>query len=432
MDTRTSIAILGAGISGLTLAATLVENGFRNIVIFERDAEVGGKSCTVEIDGRAHDLGATMGVPLDYDNVLAFSRAGGIATSPFPREQHFSLTRGGPVPLNRRREMPRVMFEAAKYIGLHATWRGVDGSGLHRADPALYAPWNDTVERHGLHAVSRRLLCYRAGYGYGFDDEVPAVMYANLLRPKTFLGLAVDNALVWTGGTQPIWTSLARRLEQHVEIRRGTPVTRISRDLGGVTVYSKHGAERFDELAITIDPAAALQVLDASDQERAWFSQVRTYPYSTVAADVSGLEAGRTSVGYIDENMCRERAGHPTAWVKRYADRDIYVFHLLAPDALPDAELARRIGEDVARLGGRLEAVRAVRRWRFFPHFTSAAMQSGVLTKIDRWQGQHRAHLVGEALSFATMARVAENARNHALRMIAATTRVSVAMRSAS
>jgi hypothetical protein len=430
VNTNTSIAILGAGISGLTLASTLVARGFRNIVIFERASEVGGKSCTVDIDGRAHDLGATMGVPLDYDNVLAMSRAGAITNSPFPREQHYSLDKG-PVALNRWRELPRVMLEAAKYIALHATsWRGVDGSGMHRADPSLYAPWSDVVARHGLSAVSKRTLCYRAGYGYGFDDEVPAVLYANLLRPKTFLGLAIDNAFVWDGGTQPIWTALARRLD--VEIRRSTPITRISRASSGVTVYSKHGAERFDQLAITIDPEAALHVLDASSTEQGWFSQTRTYPYSTIAAEVTGLTAGRSSVGYIDGNMCRERAGHPMAWVKRYADRDIYVFHLLAPDGVPDAELARRIGEDVARLGGRLERVRAAKRWRFFPHFTSAFMQSGGLGTIDRWQGQHRTHLVGEALSFSTMARVAEHARNHALRMAEMTTRVSVALRSAS
>ncbi len=425
---RTSIAILGAGASGLTLARTLADFGYTNVVVFEREREVGGKSCTVDIDGRPHDLGATMGVPIDYRHVVGFSREAGIETTRFPVEEHFSLATGRAVALNRWREMPRVLAETAKYLALHAEWRGADGSGLHHADE-LCAPWRDVVARHGLTTASTRTLCYRTGYGYGFDDEVPAVMHANLLRPQTLLGLAIGSPFMWRGGTQPIWTQLARRLP--VEVRTATAVTHISRDGRGAVVHSRGRAERFDRIAITCDPEQMLGVLDASPAERSWFSQVRTYPYATVACEVEGLAAGRASVGYLDENMCRERAGHPMAWVKRYADQDIYVFHLFAPATLPDAEVHRRIGGDVARLGGRLVGVRAQRRWRFFPHFTSAFMQRGGLVDIDRWQGQHATYLVGEALSFATMARVTEHAIASAHRIARERTAVTVGTRAA-
>src|SRR5512138_508429 len=85
-----SIAILGGGPAGLTIARTLADLGFTRVVVFEREAAVGGKSCTVDIDGMPHDLGATMGVPIDYRRVVAFAREGGIATTPFPRETHYS------------------------------------------------------------------------------------------------------------------------------------------------------------------------------------------------------------------------------------------------------------------------------------------------------------------------------------------------------
>ena len=75
MRAESSIAILGGGVSGLTLASTLADLGCSRIVVFEREAEVGGKSCTIDIDGRPHDLGATMGVPIDYRRVVGFSRA---------------------------------------------------------------------------------------------------------------------------------------------------------------------------------------------------------------------------------------------------------------------------------------------------------------------------------------------------------------------
>jgi len=420
MRASAGIAILGGGASGLTLARTLADLGFERVVVFEQAAEVGGKSCTVELDGRPHDLGATMGVPIDYRHVVGFSREAGLATAPLPAERHYSVVRGRAV-AHARRDLPRVLAEAAKYVALHArAWRDAD-AGLHRADPALFAPWRDVVARHGLHAASRRMLCYRTGFGYGFDDEVPAVMYASLIKPRTLLGLATGAPFVWQGGTQPIWRALAARLAARLELRTATRVTRIARDATGATVWSTRAGrarcERFDRVVIAFDPAQALPILDASAAERRWFSQIRTYPYATVACEVEGLAAGRAELGYIDENMRRDRVGRPMAWVKRYADRDVYVFHLFAPDALPDAELARRIGDDVARLGGRLVRVRAARRWSFFPHFPSAFIRAGGLAELDRWQGERHTYVIGEALSFATMARVSEHAVRFAHRI---------------
>ncbi len=52
------IAIIGAGISGLTAAHTLKKLGYDNITIFEANDRVGGKVHTVEIDGYIYELGA--------------------------------------------------------------------------------------------------------------------------------------------------------------------------------------------------------------------------------------------------------------------------------------------------------------------------------------------------------------------------------------
>ncbi len=410
----TSIAIIGAGVAGLSLARTLARLGFERIVVFEAAASVGGKSCTVDIDGRPHDLGATMGVPHDYRAVLDIASEGGIPTESLPREQHYCLDRGRPVPLNTWREMPRVLAQACRYVSLHRrTFRG----DLHEADHGLYAPWAEVAREHGLEDVSKRTLCYRTGYGYGYDDEVPAVMYASMLRPSTLAGLAVAEPFVWTGGTQPIWLALAERLAISVEIRTASPVTRIVRHGSTVSVTSRGHVERFDRVVLACDPSVLVDVLDTTGIERTWFSQVRAYPYATFACDVEGLSSGRRSIGYLDDNMRRDRPGHPMAWVKRYADASTFVFHLFAPTDMSDAEVVQRIRGDVAKLGGRLVACRASRRWRFFPHFTSEAMRAGCLTAIDRWQGDRGVYLIGEVLSFSSMARVADHAIRFAHRI---------------
>src|SRR5258708_17543699 len=109
------------------------ERGFGGVTVFERDERVGGKSCTLTLDGRPHDLGATMGVPLDYEPVLRWSRAAGIGTVPFPAERHHSLATGRTVPLNAWHELPGVLARAPPYFVLHALrWRRVHGTGPPR------------------------------------------------------------------------------------------------------------------------------------------------------------------------------------------------------------------------------------------------------------------------------------------------------------
>ena len=129
--------------------------------------------------------------------------------------------------------------------------------------------------------------------------------------------------------------------------------------------------------------------------------------------------------------MRRDRVGHPMAWVKRHADQDLFVFHLFAPDAMPDAEVARRIAGDVARLGGRFVGIRAARRWSFFPHFPCEAVRAGALAEIDRGQGERHTYLVGEALSFASLARVVELATRFAQRIASEREGVSTTARPA-
>lgn len=56
-----SIAIIGAGVSGLTLAAKLCSSPFLSVTIFEKEKRLGGRVCTKEISPNVFaDLGANI------------------------------------------------------------------------------------------------------------------------------------------------------------------------------------------------------------------------------------------------------------------------------------------------------------------------------------------------------------------------------------
>ncbi len=54
---NTRVCIIGAGISGLTVAYQLQKQGYRNITVLEKDKRVGGKCLTSDLDEQPFDLG---------------------------------------------------------------------------------------------------------------------------------------------------------------------------------------------------------------------------------------------------------------------------------------------------------------------------------------------------------------------------------------
>ena len=82
-DKDTRIAILGGGVSGLTSAFWLKEKGYRDITIFEKESEVGGKVCsfTHPETGGIYEVGACI-QSADFKTIYELAqRAGFTSTS---------------------------------------------------------------------------------------------------------------------------------------------------------------------------------------------------------------------------------------------------------------------------------------------------------------------------------------------------------------
>jgi spermine oxidase len=52
------VVVIGAGISGISAASKLIENGFKNVTVLEAENRIGGRVSTVPFASNVVDLGA--------------------------------------------------------------------------------------------------------------------------------------------------------------------------------------------------------------------------------------------------------------------------------------------------------------------------------------------------------------------------------------
>ena len=64
--------VLGAGVSGLTFAATLKRNGVDSVLVLEKEEEVGGLCRSMNVDGAALDIGGGHFLDVKNQEVLDF------------------------------------------------------------------------------------------------------------------------------------------------------------------------------------------------------------------------------------------------------------------------------------------------------------------------------------------------------------------------
>ena len=284
------IAIVGAGISGLTCAHRLDPS--HDVTVFEADDRVGGHTNTVRVDlaDETHqvDTGFIVYNERNYPNFCRLLADLGVPTQ--PSEMSFSVAR------------PATGFEF-KGTNLNTLY----GRRRNAADPSFTRMLVDIVR---FNRSARRLL------DRPVDDRTVADLVAEgsygprLLRdylvpigssiwsadPTTFTQMPAatfarffDNHGLLSFGHRPAWRTVSGGSARYVDaltgrlrrpIRVGSPVDAIVRRPDGVDVHSRSGGpERFDHVVLATHSDQALGMLDdPADREREILSAIRYQP----------------------------------------------------------------------------------------------------------------------------------------------------------
>jgi len=415
-----SIAVIGAGVTGLAAARTLATEGVdpKLITVFEKNAEPGGKVETIQVDDRDYELGAAVIVPGRHKVIEALARMHGLTTRRLGKGQQLDVLTGKPTPERTFLENVRLIFLIVRYAALYyRRFRGfLSPLGYCDIPLELKRTWPQFVKKQRLEGMDQAVAAVVGGSGYLRPDDPPqAAQIARLLRVSSILGLIVKGVRAFNaGGFQELLRRETTALQGlGVRFEFGGTVTEIAR--GDRTILIIDGEQReFDHVFYTADLSYLGHLLaGASPSELRLFGRVSSYDYRCYILRADGLpNESRSYAAGIVPNMFQGVSERPVLIVKPYADTRIYLVYAYGEDTSTDASIAAAISAELARFGGAVGEVVRAKRWSYFPHVRDDL--EGFFRAVMDLQGVGGLWVAGEATSLGLSVDAYEQGRDFA------------------
>ena len=414
-----AIAIIGAGVSGLTAAYYLKKMGYRDVTVFERESYVGGKVLSYKYEENTYDLGAIIiGDEKNYKNYHELLAAYDIPLENFVMpdvafmdghrcsfEQYFKDNFSFARVLRAFFNMLCLGFKFKKYL----TGSFIDAS------PELYINFKDFMHKYKLEPVADTLSPFLIGCGYGCYEEIPAIYlfrflwmffrtyrhFDNLL--KLFRGEKSSEITGCKKGCQELWIKMAEEL--HVEtsaeietIRRNVtdsesaPESKIEIGVNGKT-------RAFDRLIISSPLDETVHYMDISEEEKELFGKITYTDYYVTLFKGEGFNKSL----FIRDHIHPSTKGKTVAIFCKHGDSNVYTgYQICPPDTHPN-DLIEMLKNDVEKLGGRFSGVIIQKHWRYFPRVNTEDLRAGFYKRLDELQGQKGTYYIGAVLNFETL-----------------------------
>ena len=398
------VAIIGGGISGLTAAQQLAALGYEDVVIFERDADVGGKIKSFEYEERPYELGALI-FNHEFTNVTQMADRYGQQF--FAVSKPLVIERDGTVLTYKeliRQRYGYVSFLIAAYRMLyggtsHPHERDV---GFANQDPCLFRPMEEFASVHHIEAATDCINSFLTGCGYGYYEDIPALYLMKLapviLKELIASGLSLGEHQGWSL-FQNGWQEICRQMAGDLVVRLRSPVTQIRRaGANDVEITANGVTERFARVIFAMPLDETLKFLDATPLERDLFQRIRYLRYLVTLVEGEGLFTAS-----FKDHVTMDSIGHINFMVQPYADKPVFQLYQLLGQNMKVADALTLAQQDIAKINGKITKIITQKEWRYFPHVTTQDLSLGYYDFLESLQGKNDTYYMGALLSFETV-----------------------------
>jgi predicted NAD/FAD-binding protein len=335
------IAVIGAGVSGMGSAWLL--SGAHSVDVFEAEGYLGGHTNTVDVHVDGHDLAVDTGFMVfnhrTYPNLVGMFKLLGVQEQ--PSNMSFGMHCGADE-MEWSSHNLSTLFAQRRNVLRPEMWSMLlDVGRLSFSAERLLAD-------SSLENITLGEMLERDGYGDSFIQFYLLPMAAAIWSTRadqildfpaaTFLRFCDNHGLLHVTG-KPHWKTVKGGARTYVQklregisgdIHTGTPVARVTREHGGVSIELADGAtHHYDQVVLATHADTSLALLsDPSDQER---EILGSFPYTPNVAvlhsDSSFLPRNRSlwaSWNYDSEACELDATGlSVTYWLNRLQNHPV-------------------------------------------------------------------------------------------------------------
>lgn len=405
--TKTTVAIIGGGPAGLTLARFLKDRGGFETVVLEANDRIGGKSLTLHRGDAQIEMG-TGYTTTRYRQVHKWMAECGIDLKRMT-EQRFDGAKfedyvrdGAGAPL---------FVQIIKYLIEHRKLtRRLSAPNPTPEDlEAASMPIQDWLAQFGLHKIERLMYRTLTNLGYGFVDE------ATTLQAHRW----TDFDLIWSGTRKQLrmpvqgWSEFWERFAMQLDVKREAKVIGVDRSETKVALeLSSNETLEVDQIVNTIPLDDFIALTQPTELELEINSGIEWQGYTTTLFAAENWFTDVNVEAFKDAIVPGSPRGRLlSARFDGYAPEfggNLYLSGQLSGEATSD-ELKEMLVHGVAEKGAKVTNVLLQKMWKYFPRYHPDAIREGIVQKLQELQGQTRTWHTGASFSHQAVTHIVEH-----------------------
>ncbi len=390
--TRPRIGIIGAGPGGLTLAKYLSEREeTSNFTIFEKIDRPGGKCLSRQIGSHIFEFGTCYAID-QHKDVLNWMKELGIGKTQITDQEVDDVPL---ISFVKSARGPSLAVQTLKYLRLRSQLLKCQFS----APEKLAVPARTWLRDNKLEKIERLAMRVMTQMGYGYLEDVPVLHLFRWIDWTMFTTGLFNHTYMPDSGWEEFWSQLSAPFD----IRYRSEIKDVSRREDGVVLsWDTQQNAKFDVIVNTLPLRQFGQVTKLSRAEKDIGDAIRWngYRMSLVASESWFTKPYIRT--WTKATETRQQAGG--VFVARYetfeSDLGGYLYGVgQNTGQYSDDELTEILVEEVAAYGATNPTVIDGKSWTYFPEYSGAAIEDGLLTTMHNVQGKNRTYHSGATFS---------------------------------